>query len=182
MKRADAGNKAMLHIAGSVLFTVLLTMLLTAGCSTTAPPQPSSELSEENVTRTEEFEAGNRSKEELFMDATGWFGELVLTDKTVIEFTGRKKGIIVGEVVFAGLSQDDYKFNIRFTVRITVEKGSTEISLTDPMYAPVGVHGGSFSERSYKPLRSNKWFEKYCLPKYRELIASYEGTVSPGGS
>jgi hypothetical protein len=143
-----------------------------AGCATME--EPSSELSREDVRVSEQMKVPDASREDLFLTANKWLGEKLMTDETFIEYTSRKNGFIIGTIVFSGLTQGEYKFSIRFNIKIRIKEGSTTITLFDPMYSPIGVFGGTFSERQYKPMRSEKWFNEYCLPKYRELISSYK--------
>lgn len=150
--------------------------VLIAGCATME--EPSAELSREDVRLSEQIKLPDASREDLFLTANEWLGEKLMTDETFIEYTSRKNGFVIGTIVFSGLTQGEYKFSIRFNIKIRVREGSTSITLFDPMYSPIGVFGGTFSERQYKPMRSKKWFNDYCLPKYRELISSYKEMIA----
>ena len=163
--------------AAAVLLCAVCVFLLSTGCTTTETgtegQRLSSDLSAEDVRVEKRIEAPEKSNSELFVLSSRWLGDRLMEDERLIEFVGKKRGVLIGELVYPDLNQGQYKFIIRFHLRIGVEDQSARIVLSDPMYRSVGVDGGSFDDRSYRPLRSKKWFERYCLPKYRELTESY---------
>jgi len=123
-------------------------------------------LTPEQARTVEIIDCQDIEKDRLFVLANSWAVDAFVSAESVIEFSDKEAGIIKGKytISFWGDIQSYY---VRSTLTIEVKDGAARITIADPYY-----RGEDWT--SYSPMKSAASFNKNCLPKYLNLIASFK--------
>ncbi len=126
-----------------------ITMLLFSSCSLmlgkTAP--------EEQRTYTRIIEVPNRTKNSLYVGVNSWFVSTFDHAGSVIEFTDKEAGRIIGKYFFA-TSQGIEQFAVRQTISVDVKDNKVRFIITDPYYKWIGdtFNGQEDDYATFEPL------------------------------
>ncbi len=79
----------------------------------------------------------NRSKNKLYVSANSWFVDTFDYAGSVIEFTDKEEGRIIGKYVF-NTFQGFENFIIRQTITVDVKDGRVRLTISNPYYKWIG--------------------------------------------
>jgi hypothetical protein len=154
-----------------LLFPFLIAVILTSCATMTANDLPTDKAKVAKV-----ISAPDLSKDQLFALANSWAVDSFTSANSVIEYSDKEAGIIKGKYT-SGYFEGVYTFSLRSTITIEVKDGASRITISDSYYRATSGLGQSYYNTEYYPMRSAESFEKNCLPKYNELIKSFESAI-----
>ncbi len=83
------------------------------------------------------IEVPNRSKNSLFVSANSWFVDTFDYAGSVIEFTDKEEGRIIGKYVF-NTFQGVQNFIVRQTITVDVKDSKVRLTISNPYYKWIG--------------------------------------------
>ncbi len=120
----------MKNVKLAILFVVTISL---TGCSfmlgSTASP--------EKRTFKRVIEVPNRSKNSLYVSANSWFVDTFDYAGSVIEFTDKEEGRIIGKYVF-NTFQGMENFIVRQTIAVDVKDNKVRLTISNPYYKSIG--------------------------------------------
>lgn len=101
----------------------------------------------------------DKTKDEIYIKANGWFVENFTSAESVIEFQDKEDGKVMGKYTFE-YSEKGYLYRIKQVVDIDVKDEKVKVRMTDPYYALVGGTGNYYILETTKALNEVRktWF------------------------
>lgn len=108
------------------------------------------------------------SKDELFVKANSWFVEQFVSAESVIEYSDKDAGKIMGKYV-CSFKDGIYYFQARSTISIDVKDSKVRLIISDPYYKAVGddLNGMYNDFREYTILETKTGVEMVRLEWYK---------------
>ncbi len=154
-----------------ILFIITISM---TSCSimtgTTASP--------EKRTFKHVIEVPNRSKNSLFVSANSWFVDTFDYAGSVIEFTDKEEGRIIGKYVF-NTFQGIQNFIVRQTITVDVKDSKVRLTISNPYYKWIGddINGNDYDpEQKLEPLVTEDGLE-IARKEWKKLASSLTNYV-----
>ncbi len=100
------------------------------------------------------IEVPNRSKNSLYVSANSWFVDTFDYAGSVIEFTDKEEGRIIGKYVF-NTFQGIQNFIVRQTITVDVKDNKVRLTISNPYYKWIGddISGNDYDpEQNFEPL------------------------------
>ena len=114
------------------LLVIFVFVILLASCAT------SGEKLTERLTYAEIIEISGTAQVDLYTKANMWFVDVFRNAESVIQFSDRDSGVIMGKYINRGLTSGIYFFEITTTITVEIRDERCRISFTDPIYQYIG--------------------------------------------
>ena len=161
-----------------VVMVVLMAMLFLGSCATLT----GTGLTPEHARVVEIIDCPDVEQDYLFVLANSWAVDAFVSAESVIEYSDKEAGIIKGKYIIS-FSEGVYGYNVRSTITIEVKNGAARITIADPYRRITSGMGEYYPESTqpYRRMESAEGFDKNCLPRYRDLIASFKKAIQEPG-
>ena len=135
----------------SKYFFIIFSLIILQSCSTMMGTTANPELrSMENI-----IEFPNLNKDQIYIKSNTWFVETFNSAKSVIEFSDKESGKIIGNYNFV-YSEGVYNYSVKQTIDLEIKDNKVKLKFSNPIYLITGGMGQTYNHTSYKPLLTEK--------------------------
>lgn len=169
-----------MHISKNPAIWLLLAAVITAALLVSCATMFGTDLTPDQAQVVEVIDCPGIDKDRLFVMANSWAVDRFVSAESVIEYSDKEAGIVKGKYVLSYWEALD-TYDLRSTLTIEIKDGAARITIADPYYRRTTSLGETLAGQSYYPMKSAASFNKNCLPKYRNLIASFKKAMQETG-
>lgn len=109
-------------------------------------------VDENALTDVSVIEVAGKSKDQLFVETNTWMAHTFNQAKSVIDYSDKEAGRIVGKYVF-DFMEGIYSYSGKTTVRIDIKDEKVRIEFSDPLFLYKGSMGSGVNS-SWQPVRN----------------------------
>lgn len=152
----------------TLLASILVIILTTSGCGMMMGAKASPEMrSFEQI-----IEITGMPKNKIYIKTNSWFVETFNSAESVIEFSDKDAGKIMGKYVF-NYSDGVYTYSVKQTVDISIKDDKVRVIIKNPFYKLTSGMGETYHSAQYTKLETQKGIDR-ARKEWSELITSLE--------
>ncbi len=97
----------------------------------------------------------NLTKDQIYIKSNTWFVETFTSAKSVIEFSDKEAGKIIGNYIFS-YTEGVYTYNVRQTIDVEIKENKVKMRFSNPMFLTTSGLGQNYNHTSYNELKTEK--------------------------